>query len=117
MSDEQDQAESLDDDKFGGEYPPDKLMGAQAYGAAGAEPHADENITARAARDEPEEKPEPEGYPDGDGIDDVVQEMEAPIAAEEAAMHTFDESLGGFDSEVDDQSLEDAWEVDPEVER
>ena len=117
MSDAQDRAEALDDDVFaGGEFPPDKLLGAQAYGAAGAEPHADENITARAAREEPEE---PLGYPDEDVTDryDVVQEMEAPIAAEEAAMHAFDESLGGFDSEVDDPDLAAANEFDPEVER
>ena len=43
--------------------------------------------------------------------------MEAPIAAEEAAMHVFDESLGGFDSEVDDPDLAAANEFDPEVER
>ncbi len=37
--------------------------------------------------------------------------------AEESAVHTFDESLGGFDSEVDDPELEEAYEIDPEVER
>ena len=37
--------------------------------------------------------------------------------AEETAVHTFDESLGGFDSEVDDPELEEAYEIDPEVER
>ena len=37
--------------------------------------------------------------------------------AEETAVHTFDESLGGFDSDVDDPELEEAWELDPEVER
>ena len=36
--------------------------------------------------------------------------------AEETAVHTFDESLGGFDSEVDDPELEEAYEIDPEVE-
>ncbi len=37
--------------------------------------------------------------------------------AEETAVHPFDESLGGFDSEVDDPDLEAAYEIDPEVER
>ena len=36
MAEEQDRAEQLDDDKFDGGFPPDKLLGAQAYGAAGA---------------------------------------------------------------------------------
>lgn len=38
MADGQDRAEALHDDKVGGEYPPDHLIGAEAYGAAGADP-------------------------------------------------------------------------------
>lgn len=34
---------------------------------------------------------------------------------EEAAMHIVDESLDGFDSEVDDPALAAAYELDPEV--
>ncbi|WP_421120894.1 hypothetical protein ACE2AJ_06270 [Aquihabitans daechungensis] len=117
MGDSQDQAESLDEDTIGGEYPPDKLMGAEAYGEAGAEPGAPESVERRAAREEPEERPEPLGYPDDDAVDDAVQEHEAPIPAEEAAVHEIDESLGGFDSEVDDPELEAAYEIDPEVQR
>lgn len=118
MSDPQDRAEQLDDDAIGGEFPPDKLLGAQAYGAAGAEPHAPEGVAARAAREEPEERPEPSGIPDDDDlVDDVVQEREAPIPAEEAAVHAIDEGLGGLELEADDPELAAAHEVDPQVER
>jgi len=117
MSDGQDRAEALDDDKIGGEFPPDHLIGAEAYGEAGAEPGAPESVERRAAREEPEQRPEPTGEPGEDEIDDTVQEHEAPRPAEVAAVHVVDESLGGFDSEVDDPELEEAWELDPEVER
>ncbi|MCU1369319.1 MAG: hypothetical protein JWO77_513 [Ilumatobacteraceae bacterium] len=117
MSDGQDRAEALDDDKIGGEYPPDHLLGAAAYGEAGTDPGAPESVARRAAREEPEELPEPTGEPGEDEIDDTVQEHEAPIPAEEAAVHPIDETLGGFDSEVDDPDLEAAWELDPEVDR
>src|SRR3954465_9943606 len=50
MSDEQDQAEAIDPDELGDDpaanFPPEKPPGAQAYGAAGAEPHADEPVAA-----------------------------------------------------------------------
>lgn len=158
MADEQDRAEALDEDKLG-EFPPEKPPGAQAYGAAGAEPHADEPVAARAAREEPEEMPseQPATVADADSKDERIgEEEEGPVRsirssdpsagpfavlseddptggdpslrdvapekasvapAEEAAMHVVDESLGGFDSEVDDPELAAAYEIDPEVER
>ncbi|QXC59782.1 hypothetical protein KSP35_15525 [Aquihabitans sp. G128] len=132
MADAQDQAVNLDDDELDGEYPPDHLMGAEAYGEAGAEPGAPESVEKRAAREEPEELPlDPTLTVGEDGVvlapdddfsgdptlRDVVQEREAPIPAEEAALHVVDEGLADFDSEVDDPALEAAWETDPEVER
>lgn len=110
MADEQNQAEALDEDKLGGEFPPDKPLGKDAYGAAGAEPHADENVVARAAREEPEDVPlespptagdveagldpydqvvlsEEDQFTGDETVRDVVQEREAPIPAEEAALH------------------------------
>jgi hypothetical protein len=104
MSDPQDSAEALDDDKFGGDYPPDKLLGAQAYGAAGAEPHATENVTARAAREEPDDLaealdraadgiPPEETYPE-----EIVQEREAPRPAEEAALHVTTDPVDDVDA-------------------
>ncbi|CAN5697327.1 hypothetical protein BH10ACT1_BH10ACT1_23530 [soil metagenome] len=132
MADAQDRANALDDDELGGEYPPDKLMGAEAYGEAGAEPGAPEDVAKRAAREEPEERPgdpylligedgvvlAPDDAFAGDpSLRDVVQEREAPVPAEEAALHVIDEGLGDFDSDVDDPVLEAAWELDPEVER
>lgn len=138
MGDAQDRAVNLDDDQLGGEFPPDKLLGAEAYGEAGAEPGAPESVVKRAAREEPEERPlEPlpttsdEGALDPatgpldptddfggqEDLRDVVQEREAPQAAEEAAIHAIDEGAGGFDSEVDDPELAAAHEIDPEPDR
>lgn len=54
---------------------------------------------------------------DEDVIGDAAEEDPAPPPPEETAVHAFDEALGGFDSEVDDPELEEAWELDPEVER
>lgn len=132
MGDEQDRAEGLDDDKLG-EFPPDKLLGAAAYGAAGTDPGAPEGVIARAAREEPEEMPlDPlptKSDPDvavlsdddplaGDpSLRDIATEKGDVMPAEEAAMHVVDEELPGFDSEVDDPALEAAWETDPEVTR
>ncbi len=91
MADEQDRAEALDDDAEP-EPLPDHLLGAQAYGAAGAEPHADEPVARRAAREEPEQRPIPAGVEDDDPtLHDVATERESPRPAEEAAMHVVGE--------------------------
>jgi hypothetical protein len=128
-SDEQDQAESLDDDELGGRFPPDELLGANQYGITEAEERYDEPLEERISREEPDfddqadvhddeleiELVENDGPPeDGrlvgeavvetdDALDvddiasgdttrrDVVTEREAPIAAEDAAVHLIDE--------------------------
>lgn len=122
----------LDDDELTGEYPPEKLMGAEAYGAAGTDPGAPESVIARAAREEPEEEPLPSGtagsgdptidvlspeddFAGDETLRDVVQEREAPAPAEEAALHLIDEPA--FDSTVDDPELAAANEIDPEPDR
>lgn len=115
MSDPQDQAEALDRDKVGDDFPPDKPPGAQAYGAAGAEPHADEPVAARAAREEPDVVDAGQA---GDDLDDgaMTQEAEAPVAAEEAALHAVDVAgEATLDATVDDPELAAAHELDPEV--
>lgn len=131
MADEQDRAEALDEDNIG-EFPPEKLLGAEAYGAAGADPGAPEGVIARAARENPEEVPSEDGS--GADLDLLVLSEDDPVAgdpstrdvatekgdtrtAEESAMHVVDQELPDFDSEVDDPALERAWELDPEVER
>ena len=91
MPDEQDRAEALDEDAEP-VVAPDRPLGSQAYGAAGAEPHADEPIARRAAREEPEERPgdrSSDAPPDepGPATDDVATERAAPPPAEEDAMH------------------------------
>jgi hypothetical protein len=130
MADEQDQAEALDEDKLG-EFPPEKPPGAQAYGAAGAEPYAGESVAQRAAREEPEEVPlEPlptAGDPEvavladddpaeGDPTTgDVAQEKAEVRPAEEQALHVVDAEVPGFDSTIDDPALAEAHELDAEV--
>lgn len=118
MSDPQDRAEALDDDRFAGEFPPDKLLGAQAYGAAGTDPGAPESVAARAAREEPEVLPEdPASDPyelddlagDGGSVETTVQDREAPLDAEDAAMHLIDDPV------FDDDDLEPpVGELSPE---
>ncbi|HRW36103.1 MAG TPA: hypothetical protein P5254_00285 [Aquihabitans sp.] len=109
MSDAQDRAEALDDDRFTGEFPPDQLIGAEAYGAAGADPGAPEGVIARAAREEPEVVPQDaadEPYsPDdlagsGGSVEGSVQDLEAPLDAEDAAMHLVDDPV--FDDDDDE---------------
>ncbi|MEZ5137584.1 MAG: hypothetical protein R2702_04610 [Acidimicrobiales bacterium] len=118
MSDAQDRAEALDDDRFTGEFPPDHLVGAEAYGAAGADPGAPEGVIARAAREEPEVIPEdaaeepyaPDGLAgDGGSVEGSVQDLEAPLDAEDAAMHLVDDPV--FD---DDDAEPPTGELSPE---
>ncbi len=95
MADEQDRAEELDDDGIGAPAP-DHLMGAQAFGAAGVEPHAGESVAQRAARENPEPELGDVGpLNQGEGVDptlhDFATELEAPVPAELAAMHEVDE--------------------------
>ncbi len=133
MTDEQDQAEALDDDELDGAYPPDTVLGVpDAVSEAGTDPGGPESVAARSYREEPEAVPT-ESLPTasdaenvlsgGNGsagdptLNDVVQEREAPVPAEIDAIHVVDEDLGGFISDVDDPELEAAWEIDPEVER
>jgi hypothetical protein len=125
MADEQDRAEALDDDNIG-EPAPDHLLGAQAYGAAGAEPHAVESVAARAGREEPEELPldplptssdgprsEEDIVSGDDTLRDVAQEKEAPIPAEEAALHVVDED--GLDLPADEDIVDAVLEADPDA--
>lgn len=113
MADEQDQAETLDDDELEGAYPPDRPLGMpDAVSEAGTDPGAPESLADRVAREEPEV------MPSEDAVEgDVVQEREAPVAAEVAAINVVDEDLGGFLSDVDDPALEAAYDIDPQPER
>lgn len=53
MSDNQ-PGELLDDDKLGGEYPPEQPLGATAYGTTAAEQAVGESLAERVAREEPD---------------------------------------------------------------
>lgn len=119
MADEQDTAEQLDEDEVEGTYPPDKLLGAQAYGAAGAEPHAVESVAARAAREEPEEGAGVSSDQQPIGTDfegGMVQDREAPAPAEEAALHVDEgiavEELDDVDELAPIEEIEDPNPMD-----
>ena len=87
----QHRAESLDDDKLGGEYPPEEPLGVDEYGTTAAEERWDEPIAERVAREEPDpEVPEDEGT-----------ELVAPDAG------------AGTDTEA--QTVADADRPDPDV--
>jgi hypothetical protein len=118
-TDEQDRAEALDDDAEP-MVAPDHLVGAQAYGAAGAEPHATEPVARRAAREEPElglaeigDEARGVQRTDDPTLHDVATERAAPPPAEEAAMHVVDDapSAGGFVSAEVDPDLDPDLEV------
>jgi hypothetical protein len=47
-------AETLDDDKLPGEYPPDEPMGLNAYGTVPAEERGSEPLAERVRREEPD---------------------------------------------------------------
>jgi hypothetical protein len=116
MSD-QNLSEELDDDKLGGEFPPEEPLAVDDYGTTPAEEAWDEPLEERIAREEPDVlAPPDEGLelvqpdegahtdtePDevaslvdhqDDTLDDVAQEHEGAVPAEEAALHiTEDES-------------------------
>lgn len=95
MADEQDRAEELDEEAIGAPAP-DHLMGAEAFGAAGVEPHAGESVARRAARENPEPElgdlgPLQQGAEVDPTLHDFATELEAPVPAELAAMHEIDE--------------------------
>jgi hypothetical protein len=90
MPDEQDRAEALDDDKVGGEYPPERPLGAHRR----QDDAIVESFAGRGARTEPEVE---EVSTPGDDVD-VIAADEPPVApddeiavvpeaAEEAAIH------------------------------
>jgi hypothetical protein len=92
MSDAQDRAEATDDDKLGGEFPPERPLGAHRR----QDDAIPESFAGREARLEPEV-----GQAAGTGEetvavgDDAVAPDDAPVetpeAAEEAALHVTDE--------------------------
>lgn len=129
IDDSQDQAEALDDDKLGGDYPPEEPLGVEEYGTTAAEERYGEPLDERIRREEPEvgegDGREPDSPPvlvDPDGVEadvlasavpgsaddlgeldvddpvggdptlrDVATELEAPMSAEEAAVHVIDD--------------------------
>ncbi len=107
----QDVAEGLDDDKLPIDYPPDRPLGVNQYGTTGGEQAYAEPLDEWVRREEPDpvveadaaisEDREPviRAPRDVDPLDrdeeragddtrgDVAQEREAPLAAEEDAIH------------------------------
>jgi hypothetical protein len=124
MSDPQDRAEALDDDKMAVtdtpvddlEYPPDQPTAVEDYGTTAAEEQVDEPLEERITREVPEGAPvdEPTGRlvePGEDEIgaaddeaDAVAREVPAAdLTAEEAAVHdTAEPPMDGDDGYVDE---------------
>ena len=87
MSDAQDRAEQLDDDKLGGEFPPEQPLGADE----GRTDHAQESVAERDARHLPEDErrvnpAEDEALLEGTSVSPQDEVAETPEAAEEAAL-------------------------------
>lgn len=90
MPDDQDRAEMTDDDKLGGEYPPERPLGAHRR----QDDAIPESFAGREARTEPEvgRRPEDEDVPI-DGVGPITPDdetSETPEAAEEAALQVRD---------------------------
>jgi hypothetical protein len=90
----QDRAEALDDDKLGSEAAPEAPLGVEDYGTTAAEERFDEPLEERLRREEPEDgdgdtitAAEAGAAADDETLCDVATELEAPPAAEEAAVH------------------------------
>ena len=73
---EEDLSEALDEDKLGGDFPPDEPAAAFEYGVTPQEQRVQEPISERVDREIPETP-----------VDDVVTERSGDLSAEEAAMH------------------------------
>lgn len=84
MSDAQDRSESLDDDKLAGEYPPDRPLGVESYGTTPGEERHDEPLSERVAREQPEDAPPPDRPVAPLVGDDVLDDREKQVVAEEA---------------------------------
>ncbi len=81
-SDAQDEAEMLDDEKLGDEYPPEEPLGVDEHGTTPAEERVDEPPEDRAARDRPDTL-----EPEHDMIDLVAEpdpDTEAELIGAEA---------------------------------
>jgi hypothetical protein len=87
VSDPQDQAEQLDDDKLGGEFPPEAPLGADE----GRDDPVTESYAERDARYVPDEErrvqpAEDEALVEGTTVSPQDELAETPEAAEEAAL-------------------------------
>jgi len=121
MTDAQDRAEQLDDDKMATtdspveelDYPSDQPMGVDQYGTTPVEEQVDEPLAERILREEPEELPEPGGMrlvdPDAGGASDTESDaiaFDSPatdLSAEEDAIHLTDPPpMGDGDGYLDD---------------
>jgi hypothetical protein len=87
MSDAQDRAEALDDDKLGGEFPPERPLGADE----GRNDAVTESFEEREARHLPDDErrvnpTEDEALTEGTAVSPQDEVAETPEAAEEAAL-------------------------------
>ncbi|HEU5150400.1 MAG TPA: hypothetical protein VFU19_07885 [Iamia sp.] len=109
----QNRAEDLDDDKLGGDYPPEEPLGADEYGTTAAEERWDEPLEERLAREEPDVLPPEDDslelvQPDEGAHTDVEPAEVAAVAHErpEEAAPLSEEDIASGDTTLRDVATE-----------
>jgi hypothetical protein len=96
IDDPQDEAEALDDDELAGarEFPPERPFVVDDYGTTPAEERVPEPLEEFVRREQPDRiRPldDDEWFDVDETERDFATELEAPLPAEEAAIHVIDE--------------------------
>lgn len=103
-SDQDDRSEQLDDDKLGGDYPPDAPVGSDEYGVTPGEQLFPEPIEERVKR----ERPEAEVAGEPDGVGRLVEPDEGVRRDEEKSMVASEvEGVAPHDRPVGDVGTDD----------
>ena len=94
IDDPQDEAEALDDDELAGarEFPPERPFVVNDYGTTPSEERVPESLEEFVRREQPDRiRPldDDEWFEVDETERDFATELEAPLAAEEAAIHIF----------------------------
>ncbi|MEY2420327.1 MAG: hypothetical protein QOI95_394 [Acidimicrobiaceae bacterium] len=96
IDDPQDEAEALDDDELAGarEFPPERPFVVDDYGTTPGEERVPEPLEEFVRREQPDRiRPLDDEWFEVDETErDFAAELEAPLPAEEAAIHVIDDS-------------------------
>jgi hypothetical protein len=111
MSDPQDTAEALDDDRIGEEFPAEEPTAVDEYGVTGAEQRWDEPLEERVEREEPDPLVEELEGREPPAVDDREHRVEARPFAGEADAIRDDEKDAVADAVVGDHGDDPVGEV------